>query len=1492
MTKKGKNICVGEELRIAVTLTLKKFRMNEDQKELEFPSSLTNVERAFIHMYCQSLGLKSKSRGNGANRYLTVYKKEGSTIVQADAVFQMGRVSKQHVVTLLERYPVSARERQELLPPTERDRLMGHENRDVNRTTGRLNNGIPQVPQSRLDSELSSVRESLPIWPLRENIVKTIFHNQVVLLVGDTGCGKTTQVPQFILDHCHVSGQPCRIICTQPRRLAALSVAERVAAERGEKIGQTVGYQIRLESRVSPKTLLTFCTNGVLLRTLMGGDAAMATVTHVIIDEIHERDRFSDFLMIIARDLLLKFRNLKLVLMSATLDTQLFVKYFGGCPVVDVPGQIHDVKAYFLEDVLKSTGYMSKAMQKYKKELSKFKSQKEKLNLWCTKGLPTAVSDSACSLPVSTSQQGRPVTGCIQQMGYYIGEQLFQEKTELTLELKAEMDKALEEAWLRGSEEAFTHLIHLILSENISVDYQHSETSASPLMIASGRGNTSVVEELLNFGATITLRASNDWTAIDWAQKFEQKEVYDILMAYLSTMQYSSKQPEDDHAKAGFGLDTSGEDKELLDIYQHTFDDELVDYELILCLLHKIHSSQEEGAILVFLPGYDDIVTMREKILSDDKRISDASRYVLYTLHSSMQSYDQKCVFKPAPPGVRKIILATNIAETSITISDVVFIIDCGKVKEKSYDALVGVTMLKSVWVSQSSAIQRRGRAGRCRPGFCYHMFSRTRFPHLQRFQLPEILRMPIHELCLQAKLLAPPNVPIADFLARAPDPPAFIVTRKAVTLLKTIDALDPWEQLTELGLHLLDLPIEPRLGKMVLYSVVLKCLDPILTVVCALAYKDPFLLPNQPSQKRASHVAKQKLAADTFSDHMVLLRAFQAWQKARNDGYEKAFGEKTFISAATMEMIVGIRTQLLGQLRASGFVRARGGGDIRDLNSNSENWAVVKAALCAGMYPNLIRVDRERQQLITQQESKVRFHPSSVMNRLPKSSRETIGNAHKNTVSSLPSDWLVYEEMTRTGHLAYARCVTLVSPITVALFAGPARLPLDAVHEPEQGRFDGYMEESDSEEEEKTEGPKSIFKLDEWVCFKIEPELSRLSLNLRQKWHALFLRRMQSPAKPWSQVDEAVVRAIVGVLTAEEQALGLQQPAGIGQRPKPMANDFCPPVPSSNQQTPIGQAPGAYPIQGISNTPLRTSARHGSLESDPSDDSWSNTVDASRYSASFPGSKPSFVPLKKGIVKKRYSRGSDEKSDTSSVRSAGSGSGSTPISPCHSPAPPNTSTTSSLKEKSELSVFGLPSSTRYFIIKASSLRAIDVSVANGIWAFTPSTERKLLWALKDGKEVCLVFSAQGSGHFQGYARLTSEIQEQRSPEFCAPNLGNCYRIEWMKRANLPFQVTRQLQNPWNENRKVQISRDGQELEPSVGEALCKLWDKMGPSMTKSWRPAENQPPIGQFSSYGGRDTTLLMSGGGVKILPNSPWLTGNQPSGVVTTTAWSTGGQ
>ncbi|XP_061428277.1 3'-5' RNA helicase YTHDC2-like [Lethenteron reissneri] len=972
------NIKVSEEVKIAVNVAMERFRYSDD-KELEFPSSLTKTERAFVHRLCQSMGLISRSRNKGPMRCLTVRKKESAEAAGAEMSFVLSHPARHAAHALLQRFPVTSKERTELLPRTDRapsgvgsDPGVRHE---MSRLSGRLNNGIPQVPPPRGRSELEAFRQTLPVAEFQEQLLGTIAKSNILLVLGETGSGKTTQIPQYILDESTRLGWPCRVLCTQPRRISAVAVAERVAAERGEGIGQTVGYQIRLESRVSPKTLLTFCTNGVLLRTLMSGDSAMSTVTHIIVDEVHERDRFCDFLLIKLRDILERQCNLRVVLMSASLNVSLFSKYFGGCPIIRLPGRLFEVKRLFLEDILRTTGYKSKEMERYQKEKDKLESQQNKLSEWYE------AKETGSSVPVRSAS-----AACLPDHTKMLndeGESAFVQEAErdgsnLEPWLLKEMDACISNLWMNRDEDAFTQLLHLLLSERVSVDYRHSETTATPLMVAAGHGFIGIVEQLLRMGANVNVKASNGMNAFDWAKNFNHLEVVELMESFVASVGEGGP---DESTLANASTELSPEERELLSVYHHTFDDDKVDLDLILHLLNQICQGSSDGAVLIFLPGYDEIITLRDLILCDDKRFAEQShKFHVFTLHSNMQTCDQRRVLKSVPPGTRKIILSTNIAESSITVNDVVFVIDSGKVKEKSYDALTSVTMLKTVWISQASSLQRRGRAGRCRPGICFHLFSKVRFQNMLEFQTPELLREPLQELCLHTKLLAPTCMPIAEFLAKAPDPPPNLIVRNALQILKAIDAMDNWEDLTELGHHLSDLPVEPHLGKMVLYGVVLKCLDPVLTIACSLAYRDPFTLPSQPAHKRAAAFSRKKLAASTFSDHMALLRAFQAWQKACADGWERSFCERSFLSQGTMEMIFGMRSQLLGQLRASGFVRARGGGDIRDLNTNSENWPVVKAALVAGLYPNVIHVDRTSHTLTTQLERRVRLHPSSVL--------------------------------------------------------------------------------------------------------------------------------------------------------------------------------------------------------------------------------------------------------------------------------------------------------------------------------------------------------------------------------------------------------------------------------------------------------------------------------------------------------------------------------
>ena len=222
-----------------------------------------------------------------------------------------------------------------------------------------LNNDYMERHKSDGDLQKShTMREELPIFKMKKEILTTIQDSPVVLIRGNTGCGKTTQVCQYILDDYISSGQGayCNIICTQPRRISAVSVSDRVANERAEELGLAVGYSVRFESVLPrPYGAVLFCTVGVLLRKL---EAGLRGVSHVIVDEIHERDVNSDFLLVVLRDMVHTYPDIRVILMSATIDTTLFSSYFGECPVVEVPGRAFPVQEYFLEDCIQMTNFV------------------------------------------------------------------------------------------------------------------------------------------------------------------------------------------------------------------------------------------------------------------------------------------------------------------------------------------------------------------------------------------------------------------------------------------------------------------------------------------------------------------------------------------------------------------------------------------------------------------------------------------------------------------------------------------------------------------------------------------------------------------------------------------------------------------------------------------------------------------------------------------------------------------------------------------------------------------------------------------------------------------------------------------------------------------------------------------------------------------------------------------------------------------------------
>ncbi|KXJ83370.1 hypothetical protein RP20_CCG007418 [Aedes albopictus] len=1101
MAGRGKtNINIEEDVRIAIHYMIDKFVQDEKLNEFDFPASFTREHRAYIHDYVKNKSLKSRSHGKGNQRYLTIYKSNILSLIHDDASLDISENSQKTIEMILQKQGPFQKEladsyaRRKLYPTLTSYSL----------NLGSPNNSVKCIPPPTNSSmQIIQERLRLPIAPYRDAILNCLAQNQVMIISGSTGSGKTTQIPQFILESATQQGEVCRIICTQPRRLSAITVADRVSYERNEQLGQTIGYQIRLESRLSPITNLIFCTNGVLLRCLMGKNSTsiLNDVTHIIVDEVHERDQYSDFLLISLKEKVLQHTNIKVILMSATIESNTFSRYFNNCPLIEIPGRLFPIESYFLEDVLYR-------IDRYNAKIDEVKRQ--------FKSTP----DFARALAQNPHRTELVNTANMDDETILL------------------MNDILELCWIENNPDDFNHFFYLVEDENNPINFQHTETKMTALMIAAAKGYTNVVKRLIDMGADPMIKGKHNFTALDWSVSINGYNACSQMLDMVTHPQQQQFQQQLQQPLPQLQTPPRQLAKVLLDVYHSTVNDEKIDHRLILDIIKYICTKLAPGAILVFLPGYDDILEQYEMI---NCGLSGSSNFRIYMLHSNMQTNDQNAVFKPVPPNTRKIILSTNIAETSITIDDVVYVIDSGKVKQKHYDSVTSTTSLTATWISQACATQRAGRAGRTKPGVCFRLFTRQRFDAMDKFTLPEILRVPLTEICLQTSIIAS-HTSILNFLSKAIQPPSTMSIKQSIKLLQKLGALDDDENLTELGLILADLPVDARLGKILLYGIFLKCIDPVLTIVSALSVNDPFVLPTTALDKDKAAKLKRDMAEDSYSDCLCLLRAFQKWNELKPSMKERQFCNRFFLNSGTMDTIGSLRSKILGHLRSVGLVKSYGAGNIQDLNQNSDNWAVVKACLVAGLYPNICRVDKENATIKTRIDKKISPHPSSVI-------RDKSLKKNKESILSLPSEWIIFEEKTRAGIHCLIKCNTVVAPVTIALFCGPLFL-----NEEESLISWKDLDESNSDYDEHDMSDKSKLIVDDWINFAVDSNFGTSVFHFRHKLSALFLKFISHPRSYQPNANDLyLLNTVAQLLKDEDRHLGFAGHSNIGQKPRPV---------------------------------------------------------------------------------------------------------------------------------------------------------------------------------------------------------------------------------------------------------------------------------------------------------------------------------------------------
>ncbi|KAJ1983645.1 DEAH-box ATP-dependent RNA helicase prp43 [Dimargaris verticillata] len=643
-------------------------------------------------------------------------------------------------------------------------------------------NPFTGLPFSDQYKSILGKRRELPAAQQRSNLLKLVHDHQFVVLVGETGSGKTTQVPQYLLYDQLPQQKQMMIACTQPRRVAAMSVAQRVADELDVELGQEVGYSIRFENLTTNRTVLKYMTDGMLLREAMD-DPLLSRYSTVVLDEAHERTLATDILMGLVKEVAGRRPDLKVVVMSATLDAGKFQQYFNDAPLLTIEGRTFPVETFY------------------------------------------------------------------------------------------------------------------------------------------------------------------------------------------------TPQPEPDYLEAAINT------------------------------VLQIHASEPEGDILLFLTGEAEIENACRQVDDRCQALASSARVgplLVLPLYSSLPPHAQRRIFCEAPPAEfqggppgRKCVISTNIAETSLTIDGIVYVVDPGFAKQKVYNPRIRIESLLVSPISKAAAKQRCGRAGRTRPGKCFRLYTEQSYEkELQEQSYPEILCSNLGSMVLQLKKLGIDDLVHFDFM----DPPAPETLMRALEQLNYLGALDDEGELTSYGRTMSLFPLDPQLAKLLVDSAKFRCTNEILTIVAMLS--SPLVFVRTINGRSAR--AHQEQFAHMNGDHLTLLNVFHAFQASQGRDQGSKWCHANGLNHRSLTAAARVR----GQLEQ---LMVRHNMDMRSTHFDDPSYYTnVRRALAAGLFMQVAYHQGKRGYLTVKDNQLVQLHPTSFLRHKP--------------------DWVLYDEFVLTSN-SFIRTVTEIQP-------------------------------------------------------------------------------------------------------------------------------------------------------------------------------------------------------------------------------------------------------------------------------------------------------------------------------------------------------------------------------------------------------------------------------------------------------------------------------